>query len=309
MPVPLLIDAETLRDQLGGVQPPRVLDVRWRLDRPDGRPAYREAHVPGAVYVDLDAELAEHGAPATAGRHPLPSPERFATAVRRWGLRAGEAVVVYDDLGGLSASRAWWLLRDAGVADVRVLDGGLPAWVAAGLPVDAGEVEPEPGDVVPAPGGMPVIDLDAVAALPERGVLLDARAGERYRGETEPIDPRAGHIPGALSAPTAASLAPDGRFLPVDALRERFAALGVRVDRPVAAYCGSGVTAAHEVFALALAGFDAALYPGSWSQWSNHPGLPVATGAEPGAVDARPRPLPALAEVVRTVAVLRGPGG
>ncbi len=178
----------------------------------------------------------------------------------------------------MSAARAWWLLADAGV-DVRVLDGGLGAWRAARLPLEEGETRPPAGDVVLGGGRMPVIDLDGAAGF--GGVLLDARAGERYRGEDEPVDPKAGHIPGAVSAPTAQNLGADGLFLPSDDLRRRFEALGVRDDAPVAAYCGSGVTAAHEALALVLAGFRPAIYPGSWSQWSNRDGAPVATGPNP----------------------------
>ena len=262
------------------LQDPRLvlLDVRWRLDAPDGRPAHREGHLPGAVYVDLDHELA--GRPSAAeGRHPLPDPARFQEAARRWGVRDGSTVVAYDDLGGMSAARAWWLLRDGGVQDVRVLDGGLAAWRRAGLPLEHGDVVAQAGDVRIVPGHLPVIDADGAARF--GGALLDARAGERYRGEVEPIDPRAGHVPGALSAPTAGNLDADGRFLPPDALRQRFLDLGVDLDAPVAAYCGSGVTAAHEVLALAVAGVDAALYPGSWSQWANDPARPAATGATP----------------------------
>lgn len=256
---------------------PVLLDVRWRLDRPDGRPEYLAGHPPSAVFVDLEHDLASSPSPEE-GRHPLPDPVRLQDAARRWGIRDGDTVVVYDDLGGMSAARAWWLLADAGL-EVRLLDGGLAAWRAAGLPVEEGDVVPTPGDVVLVPGGMPVIDLDEAASFP--GVLLDARAGERYRGEAEPIDPRAGHIPGAVSAPTSANLGSDGRFLPADALRRRFEDLGVLDGEPVAAYCGSGVTAAHEALALVVAGFAPALYPGSWSQWSNREGAPVATGPDP----------------------------
>jgi thiosulfate/3-mercaptopyruvate sulfurtransferase len=255
-----------------------LLDVRWRLDVPDGRPAYREGHVPGAVFVDLESELAGPPSP-NAGRHPLPDPARFEAAARRWGVRDDSVVVAYDDLGGMSAARAWWLLRDGGLADVRVLDGGLAAWRRAGLPLERGERTPEPGDVRLRPGRMPVVDADGAAAFD--GALLDARAAERYRGEVEPVDPRAGHVPGAISAPTAGNLDADGRFLAPEALRQRFADLGVDPDRPVAAYCGSGVTAAHEVLALETAGIRAALYPGSWSQWSSDPRRPVATGPTP----------------------------
>lgn len=260
-----------------------VLDVRWTLAEPDGRDAYRSGHIPGAVYVDLDRDLADHSA-AGEGRHPLPTEAAFTAAMRRWGLREGDAVVVADDAGGMSAARAWWLLRHAGWPDVRLLDGGLAAWLAAGLPLETGDVVPEPGDAVARFGAMPVVDLDEADALAsaEAGVLLDARAAERYRGEVEPIDPRAGHIPGAVSAPTAGNLDDAGRFLPPDALRARFDALGADGRRPVAVYCGSGVNAAHEIAALAVAGVEAALYPGSFSQWSNRPERPVTTGAEPG---------------------------
>lgn len=257
-----------------------VLDVRWRLDQPDGRPAFRDGHVPGAVYVDLETELAAPADPAL-GRHPLPTREALQDAARGWGLRDGDAVVVLDDLGGMSAARAWWLLRHAGVADVRLLDGGWSAWAAAGLPVETGATTPERGDVTLDWGRMPTLELDEVAAFAADHPLLDARAAERYRGEVEPIDPRAGHIPGAISAPTADSLDVDRRLLSPWALRIRFGELGVRVGEPVGVYCGSGVTAAHEALALAVAGFEPVLYPGSWSQWSAREALPVATGPTP----------------------------
>jgi thiosulfate/3-mercaptopyruvate sulfurtransferase len=187
--------------------------------------------------------------------------------------------VAYDATGGLAAARAWWLLRWGGCADVRILDGGLAGWRAAGGALESGEVVPVPGDVSLTGGGMPVLDADAAAALPGTGgVLLDARAGERFRGEVEPVDPRAGHVPGAVSAPTTDNLDGDGRFLPAAELAARFAALGVTQGDGVAVYCGSGITAAHEVAALAVAGVDAALWPGSWSQWSADPDRPVATG-------------------------------
>jgi thiosulfate/3-mercaptopyruvate sulfurtransferase len=257
---------------------PVLLDVRWGLGDDRGRERYLEAHLPGAVFVDLDTELADPPSPR-AGRHPLPSLQRLHAAARRWGLSDGDAVVAYDDGPGTAAARAWWLLRWAGVADVRLLDGGLAAWRRAGGPVESGDVARLPGDVTLTGGGLPVLDADAAAALPgEGGLLLDARAGERYRGEIEPVDPRAGHIPGAVSAPTTENLGPDGAFLPAAELTERFAALGARPGTPVGVYCGSGVTAAHEVAALAAAGIEAALYPGSWSQWSNDPGRPAATG-------------------------------
>ena len=257
-----------------------VLDVRWKLGDPHGRAHHAAGHVPGAVYVDLDTELAAPPSPS-AGRHPLPEVADLQAAARRWGLRVGDAVVVYDDVGGMSAARAWWLLRWGGVADVRLLDGGLVAWVAGGHPIEAGEVTVEQGDVVLVGGAMPVLDADDAAAVAKEGVLLDARAGERYRGEVEPMDPRAGHVPGALSAPTAKNLDDSGRFLSASGLRARFDALGIDGTAPVGVYCGSGVTAAHEVAALAVAEVEAALYPGSWSQWSSDPTRPVATGPDP----------------------------
>ena len=268
----------TVGELLPGGGPLRILDVRWRLDRPDGRPDFLAGHIPGAVYIDLDTQLARHGAPQE-GRHPLPPVEQLERDARAWGIDDGDTVVVYDDLKNLSAARAWWLLRYAGVRDVRLLDGGLAAWKAAGLPLETGQSAPaEPGSVTLRYGALPVLTIDEAAAFPSGGVLLDARAGERFRGEVEPIDPRAGHIPGARSAPTTENVDADGRFLPPERLRVRFAALGVEPGAEVAAYCGSGVTAAHEVVALALAGVDAALFPGSWSQWSNDRERPVAVG-------------------------------
>ncbi|MGY1616911.1 sulfurtransferase [Geodermatophilus sp. SYSU D00691] len=274
----VLLRAEELLAGRGRVV---LLDVRWALGDDRGHERYLEGHLPGAVFVDLESELA--GPPSAAGgRHPLPSLPRLQAAARRWGVRAGDRVVAYDDTGGAAAARAWWLLRWGGLADVRLLDGGLAAWQRAGGPVETGEVVPEPGDVVLTGGGLPVVGADDAAALPAAGgLLLDARAAERYRGEVEPVDPRAGHVPGAVSAPTTANLAADGTFLPAAALRERFAALGVAAGRPVAVYCGSGVTAAHEIAALAEVGVEAALWPGSWSQWSADPARPAATGPDP----------------------------
>ncbi|ALJ21633.1 sulfurtransferase [Microbacterium sp. No. 7] len=273
----VLITPAELEPLIGTV---RVLDVRYRLDAPDGRAPYLEGHVPTAVYVSLDDELSRHGEPAE-GRHPLPDTESLQAAARRWGLRTGDTVVVYDDWRSIAAARAWWLLTDAGVADVRILDGGLRAWRAAGLPLEPGDVTPEPGDVILSSGALARLDIDEAAAFPERGVLLDVRAPERYRGESEPLDPVAGHIPGARNAPGPENTDAEGRFLDADALRERFASLGIAVDTPVGVYCGSGLTAAHATVALRIAGVDAALYPGSWSQWANTPGRPAATGPTP----------------------------
>jgi len=276
-----LIDAVTLSGELAGAEPPVLLDVRWRLGGPPGIDSYRAGHLPGAVFVDLDTDLA--GAPGLGGRHPLPNPESFQAAMRRAGVRAGYPVVVYDDGDSTIAARAWWTLRYFGHDLVRVLDGGLRAWAAAGLPVTADEPSVEAGDFTAVPGHLPVLDAAGADALTRSGVLLDARAGERYRGETEPVDPVAGHIPGAVSAPTAANVGADGRFLAPAELRERFAALGVHAGpAQVGAYCGSGLTAAHEVLALQLAGIPAALYVGSWSNWVIDPARPIATGPDPG---------------------------
>lgn len=279
----VLVTAATLAELLTAGRPPVLLDVRWSLGDPDGRRRYLDGHIPGAVYVDLDTELADPPA-LRHGRHPLPSPERLEAAARRWGLHEGDTVVAYDAAGNLAAARAWWLLRWAGIADVRLLDGGLAAWTGAGLPLERHPVVPSPGDVTLRPGALPVVDADGADGIARTGILLDARAAERYAGKTEPVDPRAGHIPGAVCAPTGNNLQPDGRFRPAAELAARFAGLGVDGERTVAVYCGSGITASHEIAALHLAGIPAALYPGSWSQWSNDPARPVATGpAGPGA--------------------------
>ncbi|GHE07832.1 sulfurtransferase [Klenkia taihuensis] len=248
-----------------------LLDVRWALGRSDGHERYLAGHLPGAVYVDLDTELA--APPSAAGRHPLPDVADLQAAARRWGISAGSRVVVYDDGPGIAAARAWWLLRWCRRVDVSILDGGLAGWDG---PLETGEVVPGPGDVVLSPGGMPVLTADEAAALPgEGGVLLDARAAERFRGEVEPVDPVAGHVPGAVNLPTTDLLA-DGRIRPD--LAAELARRGITPGTTVGVYCGSGVTAAHEVAALAHAGVEAALWPGSWSEWVADPARPVAVG-------------------------------
>ncbi|WP_203581241.1 sulfurtransferase [Microbacterium hibisci] len=276
-----LITPEDLHPLLGRDRV-RVLDVRYRLDRPDGSDEHREGHLPGAVYVDLESELSRHGR-RDEGRHPLPSTADLQAAARRWGIDDGDTVVVYDDDRALGASRAWWLLTRSGVSDVRVLDGGLRAWLWAGLPLESGSVEPPAGSVTLTPYAEPVLSIDDAAALPGAGVLLDVRAAERYRGETEPIDPIAGHIPGAVNLPTGAYMDGD-RFRDAGSLRALFASVGVEPGVAAAAYCGSGVTAAQAVLAADRAGLDLRLYPGSWSQWSNTPGRPIATGDAPAEV-------------------------
>ncbi|WP_128976906.1 sulfurtransferase [Streptomyces roseicoloratus] len=271
-----IISASELVSESAGAKPPVLLDVRWSLGGPPGRPEYEAGHLPGAVYVDLDTELA--GAPGSGGRHPLPDVAAFGAAMRRAGVSADTPVVVYDGGLGWGAARAWWLLRWAGHPDVRVLDGGLAAWngeLSKDVP------EPVPGDFEPRPGALGLLDADGAASLARSGLLLDARAGERYRGEVEPIDRVGGHIPGAVSAPTTENVGPDGRFLAPEALAARFAALGATPGAEVAVYCGSGVSGAHEVLALELAGIPAALYAGSWSAWSSDPTRPVAVGPDP----------------------------
>ena len=260
---------------------PAVLDVRWRLGGPPGRLAFERGHVPGSQYVDLDSDLADP--PSRAGRHPLPDPDRFAAAMRALGVRADRPVVALDDSGGVAAARLWWLLRHHGHDRVHVLDGGYPAWTAAGGPVDTGPAPPpQPGDFVAAPGRMPLLGAAQAAELARDGVLLDARAGGRYRGEQEPVDPVAGHVPGARSLPASETVDAAGHLRAPAELAELFGRAGVDRQRPVGAYCGSGVTSAHTVLALATAGIDAALYPGSWSEWVTDPARPVATGADPG---------------------------
>jgi thiosulfate/3-mercaptopyruvate sulfurtransferase len=300
-----LIDAARLAGRLEGrpeerdgrrsrrkPRPVALLDVRWSLAGPPGRESYAAGHIPGARFVDLDHQLAAPQGPGT-GRHPMPASEDFQAAMRALGVSDDRTVVVYDAADSTAAARAWWLLRYFSHRDVYVLDGGYAAWAAAGLPIVKGDepwgpggADPEAnapdgsGDFIAVPGAMPLLDADGAAKLAVEGVLLDARAAARYRGEVEPIDPVAGHIPGAVSAPTGDNVGPDDRFLPPEILRTRFAALGVNGvnGRAVGAYCGSGVTAAHEVLALELAGIDAGLYAGSWSEWITDKSRRVATG-------------------------------
>lgn len=244
-----------------------LLDVRWQLAKPDGRDDYRAGHIPDAVYVSLDDDLSDHTVTGR-GRHPLPSGSALQEAARRWGMRDGVPTVIYDDWNRAGSARAWWVLRAAGIDNVRILDGGLAAWTASGGPLDRGDVEPEPGDVTVThedlyAGAMPTLTADEAAALgPQLG---DVRAPERFRGDVEPMDPVAGHIPGAVNLPSV--LAADGT------LRTDLDSFGV-----AGVYCGSGVTAAVAVAALAAAGRDVALFPGSWSQWSSEAGRPVAIG-------------------------------
>lgn len=250
-----------------------LLDVRYRMGGPSGPEEYDAGHLPGAVYIDLDEDLAS---PAGAdGRHPLPDPTAFEAAMRRAGVRNDRAVVVYDDWSAHAAGRAWWLLRFHGHEQVRVLDGGWSVWLAQGGPVATGSVVVETGDfTVSGAPGMPVVDADGVLDV---DVLIDARAAERYRGEVEPIDPVAGHIPGAVNVPTSRNLTQDGRFRPAEDLAAIYADVGAVAGADVATYCGSGVTATHDLIALEIAGVRAALYPGSWSGWVADPSRPVVS--------------------------------
>jgi thiosulfate/3-mercaptopyruvate sulfurtransferase len=259
-----------------------LLDVRWRLGQTDGHEQYLAEHLPGAVFVDLDTQLAAPPEPAL-GRHPLPSALDFAAVVASWGVTPESVVVIYDDWKSLAAARAWWLLDAAGHPDVRVLDGGIRAWRRAGFATETGEATATPAEPWVTGFGDRVLDADAAWSLAqsENGVLLDARASERYNGSTEPIDPRAGHIPGARNAPTTDNVDADGLFLDPAALRERFDGIGATSVGELGVYCGSGVTASHELLALRLAGIDAALYAGSWSQWSSLPERPIAIGDSP----------------------------
>ncbi|HVC04193.1 MAG TPA: sulfurtransferase [Candidatus Acidoferrales bacterium] len=274
--VSLMLDCHDLAARLASNPRPLLLDVRWALGGPPGLGEYRIAHIPGAQFVDLDRDLS---APPGAGRHPLPDAASFEAAMRRHGVSMSRPVVVYDASTGTSAARAWWLLRYFGHPDVALLDGGFAAWTASGLPVAEGDDAGVPaGDFVAAPGALPLLDAAGAAAMAARGVLVDARAPERFRGDVEPVDPVAGHIPGARNLPAQQTLGADGKLLPPEALRDRFAAVGVRAGDPVGVYCGSGVVATQEVFAMAVAGIEAALYPGSWSEWITDPSRPIEKG-------------------------------
>jgi thiosulfate/3-mercaptopyruvate sulfurtransferase len=257
-----------------------VLDVRWRLIGPSGRADFDDAHLPTAVFVDVDTELASP--PDHRGRHPMPAADAFQATMRRAGVSHGSRVVCYDQSDGTSAARAWWLLRFFGHDAVQLLDGGYDAWVAAGGTVTSDVSSPGQGGFVARAGHLALLDAEGAAHIARHGLLLDARARERYAGQAEPVDPVAGHIPGAASAPTVDNVDASGHFLSAGALRQRFADLGAASGGAVATYCGSGVNAAHQVLALEIAGIPAALYADSWSGWITDPTRPVATGYERG---------------------------
>jgi thiosulfate/3-mercaptopyruvate sulfurtransferase len=258
----------------------RPADVRWYLGEPDrGRQAYREAHLPGAVYVDLESDLSAEDGP---GRHPLPDWDVFAARMSELGIGDDSVVVAYDDRGGAVAARLWWMLRAIGHERTYVLDGGLAGWVADGHALTDELPDVAPGELSVEVRAGVSLDRDELKGRLDSVLALDARAGERYRGEIEPLDPIAGHIPGAVNAPYEDNLASFGRFLPAEQLAEKYRALGVGEERETVVYCGSGVTACHTLLAIEHAGLGPAkLYPGSWSDWSTA-GYEVATGPGPG---------------------------
>jgi thiosulfate/3-mercaptopyruvate sulfurtransferase len=274
-----LISPEALHERLADPRL-RIADVRWYLGKPGaGRAEYEQGHLPGAVFVDLDADLS---APTGPGRHPLPDPAVFAARMGELGIGSGDLVVAYDDAGGGVAARLWWMLDDLGHRDEAVLDGGIGAWTAAGFPMTQERPSWPPTHLELAGRWSGLIDRQTLTSRLGSVVLLDGRAGPRYRGEIEPVDPVAGHIPSAISAPIGENLGPDGRFLPPTVLAERFHALGCTAHEVVTS-CGSGTNACQTALAMRVAGLpDPLLYPGSYSDWSRA-GMPVAIGPEPGA--------------------------
>jgi thiosulfate/3-mercaptopyruvate sulfurtransferase len=285
-----LIGADELADRLAKDDPfLRVVDVRWYLGRQGaGRVAYDVGHVPAAIFLDLDTDLSDERGLGAPGRHPLPRPADFAARLGRRGMGSRHFVVAYDDVGGTIAARLWWMLDNLGHrGGVAVLDGGIGAWQAAGHPLAHAEPHFPPEDLRLADEWTRVIERGVLAARLGSLVLLDARAPERYRGEVEPIDPLAGHIPTAVSAPTADNLDADGRLRSAAELRQRYEDLGAGGGgNDVAVSCGSGTNACHNALAMRLAGLpDPILYAGSFSDWSRS-GMPVATGSEPGQLDS-----------------------
>jgi thiosulfate/3-mercaptopyruvate sulfurtransferase len=262
----------------------RIIDVRWYLPEPNrGSLEYQAGHIPGAIYLDINTDLSAPRGQGP-GRHPLPQPATFAATAGKAGIGPETHVVAYDSSGGASALRLWWLLRYFGHTNFSLLDGGWQAWQAAGLAIETRVPDVAPAIFIATPHPELVVAAPTVEALRHNPatLLLDARAAERYEGRVEPIDPRAGHIPGAVSAPFAANITPDGRIRSAAELHARFAALGATTSETIVCYCGSGVTAAHNLFALELAGISGGLlYEGSWSDWSSDADRPAATGSEP----------------------------
>lgn len=278
----VLISATELAELLDAEAPVTILDVRWRLDQPDGSDDHLNGHIPGAVYVALEDDLSDAHLNGR-GRHPLPRGTDLQRAARRWGVREGVPVVVYDDWNRVGSGRAWWVLTAAGLTDVRILDGGLGAWRAAGGRMETGPVQPLPGDVTLSQDDLYAgsrLTITAQQAADGVMTLLDARPPERYRGDNEPADAVAGHIPGAKNLPFAAVLADDGTFLDDDTLTALLAARDINRHGQVGVYCGSGVSATVPIAAMAVLGRHAALFPGSWSQWSSEPDRRVTRGDE-----------------------------
>ncbi|WP_049189441.1 sulfurtransferase [Corynebacterium sp. 212_CJEI] len=269
------ISVQELRDKIAGGGRIVVVDARWsRAKKPYD--SYATAHIPLAVFCDPELDLA--GVPSReAGRNPLPDIERVRDAVRRWGVRSEHLVIVYDAGDGLLASRAWWILRWAGLENVRVLTGGLAAWEADGNETAFGPGNlPRPGTIAVSEGNMPVASLDDVRTWSERGILVDAREPSRFEGRSERVDLQAGHIPGAVNLAARSLQNADGSFLPVEQLRERFASVGIEDGRNVAVYSGSGLHSSLFIQAMEEAGITgAALYVGGWSQWAGDPSLPI----------------------------------
>lgn len=283
-----MISVASLATAMEGASAPVILDVQWVLGKPGaGADQYRAAHLPDARFCDLDTVLAGE-VRATGGRHPLPDPAQLQRDLRALGVRADLPVAVYDAGDGYAAARAWWVLTWAGISDVRVLDGGLRSWTEAGHPTAPGDVTEIHGDIEVRPGALPTIEAEDVAAFVQNGgTLLDARSPERYRGEHEPVDPEAGHIPGARNLPTTAVVDNIGRYLDSAAMQKRLDAVrasasvdsvdsGTNQQDSAAVYCGSGVTATHVILGLRRLGIYAALYPGSWSDWITDPDRPRA---------------------------------
>ncbi|MGB4779385.1 sulfurtransferase [Microbacterium sp.] len=277
-----LVDADRLRAEFAAAAPPRLLDVRWRLNEPEGRPAYLDGHLPGAVYVDLERELSRPGRPED-GPYPLPETAALEVAARRWGLRDGDRVVVYDDNDGVAAARAWWLLRGYGI-DVRVLDGGLHGWVRAGLRLERGDEAAPAGDIELPEPRLPVATIDDAAIAPRDGFLIDVRAPQHYRGLIVGADPGAGHIPGAVNIPTVSHIGPHSLLHDARQIRAALADWGIGPDADVVLYCNNSIASAHSALAFAVAGIPTRIYIGAWGQWTRSPGRPIATGPTPAEV-------------------------
>jgi thiosulfate/3-mercaptopyruvate sulfurtransferase len=272
-----LITAREL-SKLVGRDDVRIVDCRWYLDAHERGPIlYREGHLPGAAYASLDGDLT---APVGPGRHPLPPPEQFARTIERLGITPETSVVVYDDMGGAFAVRLWWMLTDQGHERTQVLDGGIQAWTSLGLGLETDIPEPARGGMDVGPWRR-VVDRDTVEGRAPGVIVVDSRTADRYRGEVEPIDPIAGHIPGAVSAPHPGNLTDELTLLPSDDLRDRFTRIGATDPDNVIVYCGSGVTSCHNILAMELAGIGRPwLYEGSWSDWCTSD-MPIATGPTP----------------------------